>query len=106
CARSSTRRVSALSVPRPLVPAAKRVSRPGRGISLGSSRNKNNEPSRSVLARADAIADDRALAERLGRFQPMQALNQHKAHAIRSHKDRLLADFEHAGGDFVNALLL
>jgi len=40
--------------------------------------------SRSVLARFYAEADDGFLAERLGDFQPVQALNQHETRAIRT----------------------
>jgi hypothetical protein len=59
-----------------------------------------------MLARFDAEADDGFLAERLGGFQPVQALDQHEPRAVRTHKDWcLLADVEHAGGDFVHALL-
>src|SRR5208282_4794868 len=61
----------------------------------------------SVLARVDAKADDGLLAERLGGLQPVQPLDQHEARAVRPYQDRgLLAVLEHAGGDFVHALLL
>ena len=60
-----------------------------------------------MLARVDAVADDRSLAERLGRFQPVETLDQHEACAIRPHQDwHLLPVFEHAGGDFIDAPLL
>ncbi len=58
-----------------------------------------------MLSRFHAEADDSFLAERLGGFQPVQALDQHETRAIRTHQDWcLLADFEHAGSDFVHAL--
>jgi hypothetical protein len=37
-----------------------------------------------VLARFYAEADDGFLAERVGDFQPVQALNQHETRAIRT----------------------
>ena len=59
-----------------------------------------------MFARFHAEADDGFLAERLGGFQPVQALNQHETRAIRTDQDWcLLADVEHAGSDFVHALL-
>lgn len=62
---------------------------------------------RSVLPRVDEVADDGRLAERLGGFQAVQALDQHEAGTVGAHQDRrLLAGFEHAGGDFVHAFLL
>jgi hypothetical protein len=55
-----------------------------------------------VLARFRGEADDGFLAERLGGFQPVYALDQHETRAVRTHQDGcLLADLEHAGGDFV-----
>jgi hypothetical protein len=61
----------------------------------------------SVLARVDAEADDCFLAERLGGLQPVQAGDQDKARAVRPYQDRrLLTVIEHAGSDFVDALLL
>lgn len=60
----------------------------------------------SVFPCGDKKADDSFFAERLGGLQSMQALNQYKARAVRSHQDRrALAVVEHAGGDFVDALL-
>ena len=57
-----------------------------------------------MLARLDAEADDRLLAERLGSFQPVQALDQNEARAIGTYKDGcLLAIREHALGDLLNA---
>jgi hypothetical protein len=60
----------------------------------------------SVFPRGDQKTDDGFFAERLGGLQTMQALDQDKARAIRSHQDRrLLAVVEHTGGDFIDALL-
>src|SRR5579863_9492077 len=66
-----------------------------------------NAAARSMLARVDTVPDDRRLAERLGRFQPMQTLDQHEARTVGPHKDwHMLPFFEHADGDFFDAPLL
>lgn len=50
-----------------------------------------------MLPCLDPEADDGLLAQSLGGFQPVQALDQHEARAVRSHQDgRLLAVREHA----------
>src|ERR1035437_6797034 len=70
------------------------------GFSLPS-----NAP-KSMLPGIHPVADDGGLAQRLGGFQPVQALDQHETLAVGAHLDRhLLAVLEHAGGDLVDARL-
>jgi hypothetical protein len=49
----------------------------------GDLTHQNYRRAASVFARFHAKADDGCLAERLGGFQPVQALNQHETRAIR-----------------------
>jgi phage head maturation protease len=66
-----------------------------------------NAAVRLVFARVDPVADDRSLAERLGRLQPVQTLDQHETRTVRPHQDwRLLPIFENARGNFIDAPLL
>src|ERR1039458_1069443 len=68
------------------------------GFSLPS-----NAP-KSMLPGIHPVADDGGLAQRLGGFQPVQALDQHETLAGGAHLDRhLLAVLEHSGGDLVDA---
>jgi ADP-ribose pyrophosphatase YjhB (NUDIX family) len=86
-------------------------SRPTRrSLAIGRTAGLNNRDDMvhglSMLPRGHAEADDGFLAERLGCFKSVQALDQHKARAVRPHQDRrLLAVIEHAGRDLVHALL-
>src|SRR5215831_9665851 len=58
-----------------------------------------------MLPGVDAIADDGGLAQRLGAFKPVQALDQYEARSIRAYQDRrLLALLEHAVRDRIDAL--
>jgi hypothetical protein len=58
-----------------------------------------------MLPGVDAITDDGGLAQRLGGFKPVQALDQYEARAILAHEDRrLLANNEHAMCDRIDAL--
>src|SRR5665647_1912791 len=41
-----------------------------------------------MLPGVDAEADDGGLAERFGRFEPVQALDQHEARAVDPHENR------------------
>src|ERR1035437_4510212 len=60
----------------------------------------------SMLPGIHPVADDGGFAQRLGGFQPVQALDQHETLAVGAHLDRhLLAVLEHAGGDLVDARL-
>ena len=43
-----------------------------------------------MLPGFDAVTDDGGLAQRLGGLKPVQALDQYKARAVRSHQDRRL----------------
>ena len=62
---------------------------------------------RSMLSRRDAESNNGLLAKRLGSFQPVQTLDQHKARSIGPHHDRgLLAFGEHARSDFVYAFFV
>src|SRR5437870_1114727 len=54
--------------------------------------------------RLDEVATDRGLAELLAGLEPVQPFDQDEALAVRPHQDRgLLADFQHALGDFPHA---
>ena len=58
-----------------------------------------------MLPGVDAITDDGGLAQRLGGFKPVQALDQYEARAVLAHQDRrLLALREHAARDRIDAL--
>src|SRR5215475_5028879 len=60
---------------------------------------------RLMLPGVDAITDDGGLAQRLGGFKPVQALDQYEARAVLAHQDRrLLANREHAVCDRIDAL--
>jgi hypothetical protein len=60
-----------------------------------------------MFPRLDKEADNSFFAERLGGFQPMQALNEHETSAVRPYQDRRLQTLvEHARGDFVYAPLI
>ena len=60
-----------------------------------------------MLPCIDKEGDNGLFAERLGGFQPMQALNEHETSAVRPYQDRRLqALVEHARGDFVYAPLI
>ena len=66
-----------------------------------------NRQSALVFPRVDKEADDSFFAERLGGFQPMQALNEHENSAVCPYQDRRLQTLvEHARGDFVYAPLI
>jgi len=59
----------------------------------------------SMLPCIYSKANDGLLAQCLGGLQPVQALDQHEARAVRTHQDgRLLAVREHALRDFLDAL--
>src|SRR5215831_18091732 len=50
-----------------------------------------------MLPGFDTVTNDGGLAQRLGGFKPVQALDQYEARAVRAHQDRrLLALREHA----------
>ena len=70
----------------------------------GSVRIRAAEMPASVFPRVDKEADDSLFAERLGGFQPMQALDKHETSTVRPYQDRRLqALVEHARGDSVYA---
>jgi hypothetical protein len=72
----------------------------------GPARERIEGAGHSVFPCGNQKAHDSFFAERLGGLQPVQTLNQHKARAVRPHQDRRpLAIVEHAGRDFVHALL-
>lgn len=78
-----------------------------RAEELHRRRRTGNAAARSVLARVNAVANDRRLAKRLGRFQSMQTLDQHEARTVGPHKDwHMLPFFKHADDDFFDAPLL
>jgi len=58
-----------------------------------------------MLPGFDTVTNDGGLAQRLGGFKPVQALDQYEARAVRAHQDRrLLALREHAVRDCIDAL--
>ena len=89
-----------------MIRCSKNLPEKGGGCELKRNIRDDVRRGRSVLPRGHEEADDGFLAERLGCFKSVQALDQHKARAVRPHQDRrLLAAIEHAGRDLVHALL-
>src|SRR5712691_2771118 len=77
----------------------------------GNSRNRGAFPGRGAARqralmppRLHQVAADRGLAELLAGLEPVQALDQDEALAVRPHQDRgLLAVLQHALGDLAHA---